>query len=330
MPTAEFFKAQLQCMNAIATLNPDEMLEKVTKQLEAGPTYDHIGIGVLDYSTREVVVVAEAGQRRGTLGERIPLGAGLLGYVARNGHVAACRPTSPSNSALRPLLVDSAVAIALPVFYSDQLHGILYVESSTPTDFSEEEVLLLHMLADLIAGALHNALSFQKAVEQAKQAEKDHLTGVHSRLFFMDALSTECRKAGKSGSHFAVVMIDLDHLKSVNDTLGHLDGDSVLIRVGNVLLRVSSQECIVARFGGDEFLILVRSGTTDSTMELAEELRRGILQDTFLAERHITGSIGLAVFPENGADPESLLKAADSAMYESKRRGGNAVTIGRK
>src|SRR5205807_6162444 len=75
--------------NAIATLNPDEMLAKITEQLEAGLTYDHIGIGVLDYATREVVIQAEAGKRRGTLGQRISLGAGLIGQVARNGHMAA-------------------------------------------------------------------------------------------------------------------------------------------------------------------------------------------------------------------------------------------------
>ena len=75
--------------NAIATLNPDEMLAKITEQLESGLTHDHIGIGVLDYSTRELVIQAEAGARRGALGQRIPLGAGLVGHVARNGQMAA-------------------------------------------------------------------------------------------------------------------------------------------------------------------------------------------------------------------------------------------------
>ena len=161
--------------NAIATLNPDEMLAKITEQLEAGLTYDHIGIGVLDYATREIVVLAEAGQRRGVLGQRIPLGSGLIGHVARNGHMAVYRAASPADNALKPLLPDSAAAIALPVFYAEQLHGVLYVESVRIADFSEEEVLLLRTLADLIAGALHNALSFQKAQEQAIT---DGLTGV--------------------------------------------------------------------------------------------------------------------------------------------------------
>src|SRR5260370_30405288 len=90
--------------NAIATLNPDEMLAKITEQLEAGLTYDHIGIGVLDYATREVVIQAEAGKRRRTLGQRISLGAGLIGPVARNGHMASYRSAAPAGGALKPQL----------------------------------------------------------------------------------------------------------------------------------------------------------------------------------------------------------------------------------
>src|SRR6202008_7344 len=102
--------------NAIATLNPDEMLAKITEQLETGLTYDHIGIATLDYSTREIVVQAEAGTRRGTLGQRIPLGTGLIGHVARNGQMALFRTNSSADNALKPLLPDSVAAIALPVF----------------------------------------------------------------------------------------------------------------------------------------------------------------------------------------------------------------------
>src|SRR2546428_533601 len=106
--------------NAIATLNPDEMLAKITEQLEAGLTYDHIGIGQLEYSTREIVIQAEAGKRRGALGQRIPLGAGLIGQVARNGQLAAYNPNIPAEAGFKPLLPDTLAAIALPVSYAEQ------------------------------------------------------------------------------------------------------------------------------------------------------------------------------------------------------------------
>src|SRR5712664_3376779 len=215
--------------NAIATLNPDEMLAKITEQLESGLTYDHIGIGQLEYSTREIVIQAEAGKRRGGLGQRIPLGSGLIGHVARNGQMAAYNANIPADAGFKPLLPDTLAAIALPVFYAEQLHGILYVESATPIDFSEEEVLLLRTLADLIAGALHNALSFQKAQEQAIT---DGLTGVKTHRFFMEALSAEWKRSTRAGRAFALVLMDLDRFKFVNDFYGHLEGDLVLQRVG--------------------------------------------------------------------------------------------------
>src|SRR5258708_26220109 len=119
---------------------------------------------------------------------------------------------------VKALLPDSVAAMALPVFYAEQLHGILYVESSVPVEFSEEEVLLLHTLADLIAGALHNALSFQKAQEQAIT---DGLTGVKTHRFFMEALSAEWKRSTRAGRAFALVLMDLDRFKFGNDFYGH-------------------------------------------------------------------------------------------------------------
>ena len=114
--------------------------------------------------------------------------------------MAVYNASSPTDAALKPLLADSVAAIALPVFYAEQLHGILYVESSKAVNFTEEEVLLLRTLADLIAGALHNAYTFQKAQEQAIT---DGLTGVKTHRFFMEALSGEWKRSTRAGRAFA-------------------------------------------------------------------------------------------------------------------------------
>jgi diguanylate cyclase (GGDEF)-like protein/putative nucleotidyltransferase with HDIG domain len=309
--------------NAIATLNPDEMLAKITEQLEAGLTYDHIGIGVLDYATREIVIQAEAGQRRGVLGQRIPLGAGLIGHVARNGHMAVYRAASPADNALKPLLPDSAAAIALPVFYGEQLHGILYVESVRIADFSEEEVLLLRTLADLIAGALHNALSFQKAQEQAIT---DGLTGVKTHRFFMEALSAEWKRSTRAGRAFALVLMDLDRFKFVNDFYGHLEGDLVLQRVGHILETNCRRSDVVARYGGDEFVILMPETNMEHARQLATKLRGWVSADPLLREKNISASFGIACYPLHGSSPQELIQVADASMYLSKHQGGNAVS----
>ena len=309
--------------NAIATLNPDEMLAKITEQLEAGLTYDHIGIGVLDYATREIVVQAEAGKRRGTLGQRIPLGAGLIGHVARNGHMAVYRAASLADNALKPLLPDSIAAVALPVFYAEQLHGILYVESSSPLEFSEEEVLLLRTLADLIAGALHNALSFQKAQEQAIT---DGLTGVKTHRFFMEALSAEWKRSTRAGRAFALVLMDLDRFKFVNDFYGHLEGDLVLQRVGHILETNCRRSDVVARYGGDEFVILMPETNMEHARQLANKLRGWVSADPLLREKNISASFGIACYPLHGSSPQELIQVADASMYLSKHQGGNAVS----
>src|ERR1700722_16071822 len=262
--------------NEIATLNPDEMLAKIAEQLEPGLSYDHIGISVLEYSTRELIVQAESGARRGALGRRVPLGNGLIGHVARSGQLADYQACTPGDSSLKPLLQNSLAGIALPIFYAEQLHGVLYVESSILADFSEEEVLLLRTLADLIAGAYHNATKFQKAQEKAIT---DGLTGVKTHRFFMEALSAEWKRSTRAGRAFALVLMDLDRFKFVNDFYGHLEGDLVLQRVGHILETNCRRSDVVARYGGDEFVILMPESNMEHARQLATKLRGWVSAD---------------------------------------------------
>jgi diguanylate cyclase (GGDEF)-like protein/putative nucleotidyltransferase with HDIG domain len=309
--------------NAIATLNPEEMLAKITEQLESGLTHDHIGIGILEYSTRELVIQAEAGARRGALGQRVPLGNGLAGHVARNGQMAIYNAALASDSALKPILPDSVSAIALPVFYAEQLHGVLYIESATPKEFPEEEILLLRTLADLISGALHNALSFQKAQEQAIT---DGLTGVKTHRFFMEALSAEWKRSTRAGRAFALVLMDLDRFKFVNDFYGHLEGDLVLQRVGHILETNCRRSDVVSRYGGDEFVILMPETNMEHARQLATKLRGWVSADPLLREKNISASFGIACYPLHGSTPQELIQVADASMYLSKHQGGNAVS----
>jgi diguanylate cyclase (GGDEF)-like protein/putative nucleotidyltransferase with HDIG domain len=309
--------------NAIATLNPDEMVAKITEQLEEGLTYDHFGIGVLEYATREIVIQSEAGTRRGTLGMRIPLDSGLIGHVARTGQMATYHAALPADAALQPLLEGSQAAIALPVFYAEQLHGILYIESATAMEFSAEEILLLRTLADLIAGALHNALSFQKAQEQAIT---DGLTGVKTHRFFMEALSAEWKRSTRAARAFALVLMDLDRFKFVNDFYGHLEGDLVLQRVGHILEANCRRSDVVARYGGDEFVILMPETTMEHARQLATKLKGWVSSDPLMREKNISASFGIACYPLHGSSPQELIQVADASMYLSKHQGGNAVS----
>jgi diguanylate cyclase (GGDEF)-like protein/putative nucleotidyltransferase with HDIG domain len=309
--------------DAIATLNPDEVLAKIAGQLENGLTYDHTGIALLDYATRELIISAESGKRRGALGLRLPLDAGLIGQVARTGKSAIYRSSTNSQNSLKPVLPDSLMSMALPIFYADHLHGVLYVETLERVEFSEEESLLLHTLADLIAGAYHNALTFQKAQEQAIT---DGLTGVKTHRFFMEGLSSEWKRSSRAGRTFALVILDLDRFKFVNDFYGHLEGDLVLQRIGQILETHCRRSDVVARYGGDEFVILMPETTMEQARQLSSKLRGWIAADPLLREKNISASFGIASYPLHGSSPQELIQVADASMYLSKHQGGNTVS----
>jgi len=312
--------------NIIVTLNPDEMLSTIGEELEQGLDYSHIGIGLLDYSTKEIVIQAEAGRRKGALGRRLELDGNVVGRVARTGQMAVVAYGSPDSPG-EPVLEGSVSAIALPIVYADQLHGVLYVETDQALDFPQEEILFLGTLADLISGALHNAMSFQKAQEQAIT---DGLTGLKTHRFFMEALSREWKRATRAGRSFSLVLMDLDRFKFVNDFYGHLDGDLLLQRVAHILEENCRRSDVVARYGGDEFVILMPETDSEQSHQLATKLRSWVCADPVLREKNVTSSFGVATFPLNGSTPQELIQVADSSMYLSKHQGGNAVSTADK
>ena len=306
---------------AITTLDPAEMLGKIASEIENGLKYDHIGIAIVDYPAKELVIQAEAGTRRDAVGRRIPLGEGIIGQVARTGQMAIVREVSLSTPI--PVLPTSVSAIALPVTYAEHLLGVLYVESSEPCEFGEEEVLLLRTLADLFAGGLNNALTFQKAQEQAIT---DGLTGVKTHRYLMEALSSEWKRSTRANRPFALVLMDLDRFKFVNDFYGHLEGDVVLQRVGHILEQNCRRSDVVARYGGDEFVILMPETNVEQARQLASKLRGWVASDPLLRDKNITASFGIAGFPVHGSTPQELIQVADSSMYLSKHQGGNSVS----
>ncbi|MGH9738663.1 MAG: diguanylate cyclase [Candidatus Acidiferrales bacterium] len=317
---------QLQLINnvsghAINTLDPTEMLSKIVVEMERHLGYDHIGIALLDYSAKELVIQAEAGARREALGRRVLLDEGLIGHVARSGQMGVVRNLDASSPRL--VLPGSVASVALPISYADQFLGVLYVESSESREFPEQEVTSLRTLADLFAGALHNALTFQKAQEQAIT---DGLTGVKTHRFLMEALSSEWKRSTRANRPFALALMDLDRFKFVNDFYGHLEGDVVLQRVGHILEEHCRRSDVVARYGGDEFVILMPETTVEQARQLANKLRSWIASDPLLRDKNVTASFGIAAFPVHGSTPQELIQVADSSMYLSKHQGGNSVS----
>jgi diguanylate cyclase (GGDEF)-like protein len=306
---------------AISSEDAEQMLTEIVSHIQKNFQFDHIGIGIFDYARKEMEIKAEAGTTAKALGKRIPLGTGILGRVARTGESALVATTGEAQ--LQGVLPESRSVLCIPITYGDTLLGVLNVESREEDAFSPEDVLIMNTLADLLATALHNSFVFQKFQQQAIT---DSLTGNKTRRFFWEALTSEWRRASRSGRPFSVVLIDLDKFKEVNDTRGHLEGDLVLARVGRLLEQKCRQSNVVARYGGDEFIILMPETGVEQSQILAERLRLWLATDPMLQEHHISGSFGVASFPVHGVSVEDIIRVADSGMYMSKRAGGDRVS----
>ena len=305
---------------AISSQNAEPMLAEIVGEIQKNFHFDHIGIGILDYPTKEIEIKAEAGTTTAALGRRVPVGTGIIGKAARTNELTLVQEAIEG----RALLPDARSALAIPLTYAETLLGVLNVESRRDHAFAEQEVLILRTLADLLATALNNAYVFQKLQQQAIT---DSLTGIKTRRFFLESVQGEWKRASRSGRPFSVVMVDLDGFKDINDTLGHLEGDLVLARVGRLLEQKSRQSNVVARYGGDEFVILMPETGLEQAQALSERLRLWIATDPMLHEMKVTGSFGVATYPLHGAQVEDVLRVADAGMYISKKDGGNRVSM---
>jgi diguanylate cyclase (GGDEF)-like protein len=307
---------------AISSEDAEQMLAEIVRNIQQNFQFDHIGIGILDYATKEIEIKAEAGSTAHEKGKKIPLGSGVIGRVARTNETALIQ-AADTGQPLQGILPTSKTVLCIPITYGETLLGILNVESEKDYAVSQEDVLVMNTLADLLATALHNSFVFQKLQQQSIT---DGLTGIKTRRFFWEALSGEWKRASRSGRPFSVVLVDLDKFKEVNDTFGHLEGDLVLARVGRLLEQKCRQSNVVARYGGDEFIILMPETSVEQAQILAERLRLWLATDPMLNERHITGSFGVASFPAHGFSAESIIRIADMGMYISKKAGGDRVS----
>ena len=176
---------------------------------------------------------------------------------------------------------------------------------------------------------------FQDALDESfhenllSSALRDGLTKLFNKRYLMDRLDSELKFAQRHETSLSLLLIDLDHFKKVNDTHGHLAGDAVLAHIAQVLTRAVRNEDVVARFGGEEFAIILRAIGLEPAVQMAERLRKNIeaaVVRCAAGELKATISIGVAGFPSTAAKtPEQLVEAADQALYRAKHDGRNCT-----
>jgi diguanylate cyclase (GGDEF)-like protein len=186
---------------------------------------------------------------------------------------------------------------------------------------------MLDQMGQLASVAIENSLLYERL---AFQAQHDTLTGLPNRLLFQDRVQQASRVALRHGKKAAVIWIDLDKYKQINDTLGHRVGDEVLCEVARRLQSCLRQSDSVARVGGDEFTVLAQDLTQPADAERVAANILSTFERPFQLASHqtsLTASLGISMFPEHGEDPITLLRNADMAMYSAKRAGGGTFQM---
>jgi diguanylate cyclase (GGDEF)-like protein len=221
----------------------------------------------------------------------------------------------------KPLHAKIASTIAVPLIAHGELVGTLAMYSATRRRFSSDTQRLVRLYAAQAAIAIANA---RLLAETHRLARDDDLTGVLNRRSLMERLDGEMAEAARHGDIFAVAMCDVDGLKSVNDTAGHLAGNEVLTKVAHIMREAVRAEDVVARFGGDEFVLLLPRTGLLPAQALVSRIESRLREETY----HWAGrdhplpsvSFGIAWFPEDGRTDDALLAVADERMYEDKAR----------
>lgn len=216
--------------------------------------------------------------------------------------------------------------LCVPLMAQNDIYGLLYLEVGL--EFDENQQLLITAFAELTALALANV----RLRENLRyQSIRDPLTGLYNRRYLEDFLFKQLHQAERTKASFAILMLDLDHFKKINDTFGHDAGDLVLKELGQILNSDIRLGDIAARYGGEEFVLLLYDIDAQAAKMKAENLRSAIsnLQVKYGAQPvgQITASIGISVYPDDAKSPAEVIEAADKALYQAKNKGRNKVIL---
>ncbi len=231
----------------------------------------------------------------------------------------------PIHNALREIGIEVGDLLALPVTGEESESGVFWVlPEGRP--FEEDEIDRALIVTGHTSLSLRNAEHYHRAKERALV---DDVTEIYNARYLLEAMDREIRRAERYGSELSVLFLDLDRFKLVNDNHGHLVGSQALRRLSQVLGQCVRQVDTLARYGGDEFTILLVGTGEETGTEIAERIRRIVSETAFEAgpDRvlQLTCSVGVSTYPTHGRTREALLDSADKAMYRAKSKGRNRV-----
>jgi len=304
----------------------DALLERIADALAVLIPYEDVHIYAADEAKRELYpVLARSKWADEVMRERFSYGEGITGWAVEHREAVLTNQAhlDPRVRFVPGTPVEPEALIAVPLIARGNLKGTLNIyRVGEDAKFTEEEFILATRFGDAAALALDNA-HIRASLEH--QASTDALTGVYNHRTFHDRVRQELMRASAEHDTVALVMVDLDDFKKVNDVYGHGVGDQLLLQVAEVLRASVRPTDIVCRVGGEEFAIVVPSGDLARALALAERLGTRFAQLEADAVGGLTASIGVAVGPEHAANPRELVACAEAAMMTAKTRGNGLV-----
>jgi diguanylate cyclase (GGDEF)-like protein len=284
-------------------------------------------IWLLAPSRTELALRVSRGMDPSTAEIRPVLGEGIAGTIARTKR-AILVPSAieaPQPARWEP---KERTVIAVPIESESQLLGVIVLYGRRlPQPFDAVDLDTVRSLARQAAVGIENVLLHQEA---QRLSITDGLTSLWNYRYMNMRLAQEVERAIRFNRPLALLVIDIDHFKQINDRFGHQRGDAILAELSNRLVsETRTQVDTAARYGGEEFVLILPETPLEGAMVVAEKVRESIGQTPFGAEGeepiNVTVSIGIAVFPHHGAKPQTLIRAADQALYEAKGRGRDRV-----
>lgn len=313
------------------SLQLNGLFEVVMKLIHESLRVDEHCLMLFDQERKELIVHAYYGMDEKLMDQlTFKPGEGIPGKVVESGKPILINDISKESDyhfyKVRKRITGSFLSVPLKMS-GDNIIGVLSFRKPEKNAFSERDVELFLSVAEHVAIAIGNAQLYQRTRELTN---KDPLTSLYNRRYFFERFEKEVERAYRYRRIFSVLMLDLDHFKDFNDENGHLKGDDVLRETANILLTQIRTSDVLARFGGDEFIILLPETDKESAIIVADKLRSGIEQNSFDGEENVPGgkltiSLGLGTYPQDSTDAFQLINYADRALYRGKSKGGNIV-----
>ena len=303
-----------------AVLELATLLDRIVKIIRDVMGYYLVSILLPGEKQTELRVGAYSGYDRDITGMTIPMKDGITGWVFTHGTPLVIPDV---HKEARYIGLDPKVRseLAFPLISQGRVVGVLNVESDQLDAFSETDLGLMTAVGSQLASNLEVAQLHDRL---KREASHDPLTRLFNRRLFVERLEQEIARAQQSSAPFSIIFLDVDELKRINDTYGHLAGDALLREVANTLMDAVRGEDLVARYGGDEFVLLLPATASQAAASVAQRISEGIGRHRFMAGRELLEipgvSLGIATFPDQGRTVEQLLAAADATLYQQKRK----------